>query len=63
MGTVALFAVLFAMGGTPSWEPWRAPETVIDELTRRAQDSAMGLITGLIDDLMRELGLGFLSPW
>ncbi|MFG1945038.1 protein kinase [Nonomuraea sp. NPDC048826] len=63
MGTIALFAVMYALGGTPSWEPWRAPETVIEELTTRAQDSAMGLITGLIDDLMRELGLGFLSPW
>ncbi|MFD2349188.1 serine/threonine-protein kinase [Nonomuraea ferruginea] len=63
MGTVALFAVMFALGGTPSWEPWRAPETVIEELTTRAHDSATGLITGLVDDLMRELGLGFLSPW
>ncbi|MGI5273833.1 serine/threonine-protein kinase [Nonomuraea sp. CA-218870] len=63
MGTVALFAVMYAVGGTPSWEPWRAPETVIEELTTRAQDGATGLITGLVDDLMRELGLGFLSPW
>jgi len=63
VGTLALFAVMFALGGTPSWEPWRAPATVIDELTSRAQDSAMGLMTGLVDDLLKELGLGFLSPW
>ncbi|MEU4577159.1 serine/threonine-protein kinase [Nonomuraea sp. NPDC023979] len=63
VGTLALFAVMFALGQDPSWEPWRAPETVINELTERAQDSAVGLITGLIGDLLKNLGLGFLSPW
>ncbi|MEV0585662.1 serine/threonine-protein kinase [Nonomuraea sp. NPDC050310] len=62
-GTAAVMVVMFAMGQEPSWEPWRAPETVIRELTRSARESTMGLITGLLDDLLRNLGLGFLSPW
>jgi hypothetical protein len=63
VGTAALLAVLFALGQPPTWAPWRAPETVIKELTRNAEQSTFGLITGLIDDLMRRVGLGFLSPW
>ncbi|WP_327089798.1 serine/threonine protein kinase [Nonomuraea sp. NBC_01738] len=62
-GTIALLAVMFALGQDPVWSPWRAPETVIRELTKNAQDSAFDLVTGLVDDLMRKLGLGFLSPW
>ncbi|WP_181612857.1 serine/threonine-protein kinase [Nonomuraea soli] len=62
-GTAALLAIMFALGQEPSWEPWRAPDQVIRELTRSARDSTVGLFTGLVDDLMKNLGLGFLSPW
>ncbi len=62
-GTGALFAVMFALGAETVWDPWRAPETVIRELTDSARHSATGLITGLFDDLLKDLNLGFLSPW
>jgi hypothetical protein len=62
-GTLALFAVMFALGAETAWEPWRPPKDVIDELTAGARNSATGLITGLVDDLLKELNLGFLSPW
>ncbi|WP_084960004.1 serine/threonine-protein kinase [Thermoactinospora rubra] len=62
-GTAAVIVVMFALGQEPTWEPWRAPSTVLKELTDNARDSATGLVTGMIDDLMRSLGLGFLSPW
>jgi hypothetical protein len=62
-GTIALFAVMFALGAETVWDPWRAPETVIKELTASARNSATGLITGLVDDLLKDLNLGFLSPW
>ena len=35
----------------------------INELTTSARHSATGLITGLVDDLLKNLNLGFLSPW
>ncbi|MEO3870458.1 serine/threonine-protein kinase [Nonomuraea sp. B12E4] len=63
VGTAALFAVLFAMGQDPSWEPWRAPQSVINDLATDARQSTVGLITGLIDSLLDGLGLGFLTPW
>ncbi|HUR07488.1 MAG TPA: serine/threonine-protein kinase [Nonomuraea sp.] len=63
VGTAALLAVMFALGQNPSWVPWRAPETVIHELTSQARHSTMGLITGLIDSLLNGVGMGFLSPW
>ncbi|MET7461587.1 serine/threonine-protein kinase [Nonomuraea sp. NPDC005501] len=63
VGTLTLVVAMFALGQETVWSPWRAPETVIRELTRNAQDSAMGLFTGLVDDLLRRVGLGFLSPW
>ncbi|MFG6195810.1 serine/threonine-protein kinase [Nonomuraea sp. JJY05] len=63
VGTAALFAVMFALGQDPSWYPWRAPKSVIDELANNAQQSTIGLITGLIDSLLSDLGLGFLTPW
>ncbi|WP_433516007.1 serine/threonine-protein kinase [Nonomuraea sp. CA-143628] len=63
VGTAAMFAVMFALGQTPTWAPWRAPETVINELTSDARRSTIGLITGLINDLLDGVGMGFLSPW
>jgi len=62
-GTIALFAVMFALGTETVWDPWRAPETVINELTASARNSATGLIAGLVNDLLKDLNLGFLSPW
>jgi serine/threonine protein kinase len=62
-GTIALFAVMFALGAETVWDPWRAPETVINELTASARNSATGLIAGLVNDLLKDLNLGFLSPW
>ncbi|MGI5287320.1 serine/threonine-protein kinase [Nonomuraea polychroma] len=63
MGTAALFAVMFALGQEPVWSPWRAPESVIDDLASEASQSTMGLITGLIGSLLDGLGLGFLTNW
>ncbi|KAB8193714.1 protein kinase [Nonomuraea phyllanthi] len=63
VGTAALFAVMFALGQDPVWYPWRAPEAVIDDLASDARQSTIGLITGLIDSLLGDLGLGFLTFW
>jgi serine/threonine protein kinase len=63
VGTCALFAVMFALSQNTVWEPWQPPDDVIKTLTRKAQDSAAGLITGLLDSLLTSLGLGFVSPW
>ncbi|MFC4112457.1 serine/threonine-protein kinase [Nonomuraea zeae] len=63
VGTAAMFAVMFALGQDPVWSPWRAPESVIDDLANDARQSTIGLITGLIDSLLDGLGLGFLTPW
>ncbi|TDB96251.1 serine/threonine protein kinase [Nonomuraea longispora] len=63
MGTAALFAVMFALGQEAVWAPWRAPETVIEDLASDARQTTVGLITGMIDSLLDGLGLGFLTPW
>ncbi|MEV0378474.1 serine/threonine-protein kinase [Nonomuraea sp. NPDC050643] len=63
VGTAALFAVMFALGQDTVWAPWRAPESVIDDLASDARQSTIGLITGLVGSLMDGLGLGFLNPW
>ncbi|TMR17965.1 serine/threonine protein kinase [Nonomuraea turkmeniaca] len=63
VGTAALFAVMFALGQEPVWSPWRAPESVINELASEARQSTVGLITGLIGSLLDGLGLGFLTNW
>jgi hypothetical protein len=63
VGTAALFAVMFAMGQDPVWAPWRAPESVINDLAGDAKQSTVGLITGLIGSLLDGLGLGFLTNW
>ncbi|RVX44321.1 serine/threonine protein kinase [Nonomuraea polychroma] len=63
VGTAALFAVMFALGQEPVWSPWRAPESVIDDLASEARQSTIGLITGLIGSLLDGLGLGFLTNW
>ncbi|TDD14840.1 serine/threonine-protein kinase [Nonomuraea diastatica] len=63
MGTAALFAVMFALGQDAVWTPWRAPETVIEDLASDARQTTVGLITGMVDSLLDGLGLGFLTPW
>ncbi|MER6947009.1 serine/threonine-protein kinase [Nonomuraea sp. NPDC000554] len=63
VGTAALLAVMFAMGQEPSWAPWQAPEKVIKQLTRDAEESTLGLITGMVGSLLNSVGLGWLSPW
>lgn len=62
VGTAALFAVMFAMGQNTVWAPWQPPNEVIKDLTRSAQDSAVGLITGLVGSLLESLGLSFFAP-
>ncbi|MGN9839083.1 serine/threonine-protein kinase [Nonomuraea sp. H19] len=63
VGTAALFAVMFALGQNPDWYPWQAPESVIKTLASEAEQSTIGLITGLIGSLLDDLGLGFLTNW
>ncbi|GAA3678673.1 hypothetical protein GCM10022224_048550 [Nonomuraea antimicrobica] len=63
VGTAALFAVMFALGQDPVWSPWRAPQSVINDLASDARQSTVGLIVGLIGSLLDGLGLGFLNPW
>ncbi|MEV4107045.1 serine/threonine-protein kinase [Nonomuraea sp. NPDC049695] len=63
VSTAALFAVMFALGQDAVWYPWRAPESVIDDLASDAKQSTIGLITGMIESLLSDLGLGFLTPW
>ncbi|MGW4792973.1 serine/threonine-protein kinase [Nonomuraea sp. NPDC004297] len=66
VGTAALFSVMFALGQDPTWAPWRAPESVINDLASDAKQSTIGLITGLIGSLLDGLGLGWLdrlNPW
>ncbi|GAA0921360.1 hypothetical protein GCM10009560_20110 [Nonomuraea longicatena] len=62
-GTVAVLALMLAFDQPTDWAPWRAPEKVIEDLSRDARESVIGLTTGLIGDLLKEVGLGFLSPW
>ncbi|WP_188191569.1 serine/threonine-protein kinase [Nonomuraea sp. SYSU D8015] len=63
VGTAALFAVMFALGQDAVWSPWRAPESVVNDLASDARQSTIGLISGLIGSLMNDLGLGFLTNW
>ncbi|MFG1704591.1 serine/threonine-protein kinase [Nonomuraea sp. M3C6] len=63
VGTAALFAVMFALGQDAVWSPWRAPESVINDLAGDAKQSTIGLISGLIGSLLDGLGLGFLTNW
>ncbi len=63
VGTLAFFAVVTAMSAVPSWIPWQAPSKAINALSDHARSSAMGLIGGLVRDLMDNLGLGFLAFW
>ncbi|MEU4830390.1 serine/threonine-protein kinase [Streptosporangium sp. NPDC023615] len=70
LGTLAFFAVMAALSVVPSFEPWQNPTDAVNELTREwrrsANEGAMGafdLVTGLVDDLMKSLGLGFLTFW
>ncbi|GAT67616.1 serine/threonine protein kinase [Planomonospora sphaerica] len=70
LGTLAFFTVMAALGMNPSFDPWRPPSVAVRELTEswkaQANESAMGvmdLIGGLVDDLLKSVGLGFLSFW
>jgi hypothetical protein len=67
LGTLAFFAVVAALGITPSFVPWDEPTDVVDKLTliwtEKAEMGVLDLIGGLVDDLMNSLGLGFLTFW
>ncbi|WP_440084529.1 protein kinase domain-containing protein [Streptosporangium sp. LJ11] len=70
LGTLAFFAVMTAFSVAPSFSPWQPPTEVVDDLTAQwrqsANEGAMGaldLVGGLFDDLMKSLGLGFLTFW
>ncbi|GII02726.1 serine/threonine-protein kinase [Planobispora takensis] len=70
LGTIAFFSVMAALSMFPSFAPWEPPSEVVDRLTtqwrEQANESAMGvtdLIGGLVDDLLNQLGLGFLTFW
>ncbi|MEU4541282.1 serine/threonine-protein kinase [Streptosporangium sp. NPDC023825] len=70
LGTLAFFAVMAAFSVVPSFSPWRDPTDVVDSLTAQwrqsANEGAMGafdLVGGLLDSLMKSLGLGFLTFW
>ncbi|MBG0832257.1 serine/threonine protein kinase [Planomonospora sp. ID67723] len=70
LGTIAFFTVMAALSMVPSFEPWAPPSKVVDKLTTQwqaqAHESAMGvmdLVGGLVDDLLKSVGLGFLSFW
>jgi serine/threonine protein kinase len=63
VGTLAFFALVSAMSALPSWVPWQAPSKAINTLSDHARSSAMGLMSGLVKDLMDNLGLGFLAFW
>jgi serine/threonine protein kinase len=70
LGLVAFFTVVTVLGTKASFAPWRPPSEVIDDLTaafrQRTDEASMGvvdLVTGLVNDLLGSLGLGFLSFW
>ncbi|GAA3839507.1 hypothetical protein GCM10022226_72280 [Sphaerisporangium flaviroseum] len=62
-GTLAFFVVVGSMSAVPSWIPWQAPSKAIATLSEHARSSATGLVGGLVEDLMNDLGLGFLAFW
>ncbi|WP_406312357.1 serine/threonine protein kinase [Streptosporangium sp. NBC_01639] len=68
LGTLAFFAVMATLGVEASFTPWDQPSDVVKQLTRQWQlqveNGKMGvidLVGGLVKDLMRSLGLGFLT--
>ncbi|WP_433244299.1 protein kinase domain-containing protein [Streptosporangium sp. CA-135522] len=68
LGTLAFFAVIAALQMKTSFAPWDRPTDVIDALTMQwnaqVENGKMGvidLVGGLVKDLMRSLGLGFLT--
>ncbi|GGK71081.1 hypothetical protein Sme01_26970 [Sphaerisporangium melleum] len=63
VGTVAFFVVVTAMSAVPSWIPWQPPSHAINALSEQARSTATGLIGGLVEDLLNNLGLGFLAFW
>ncbi|GIH24851.1 hypothetical protein Aph01nite_31610 [Acrocarpospora phusangensis] len=67
VGTLAFFLVMAAFSATAMWTPWRPPSVAIDaivaDLKQKGEDTVVNLIGGLVDDLMNQLGLGFLTFW
>ncbi|MEV0421566.1 serine/threonine-protein kinase [Streptosporangium canum] len=68
LGTLAFFSVMAALGMAPSFAPWDQPSDVVEAVKRewqtQVENGKMGvldLIGGLVKDLMRSLGLGFLT--
>ncbi|GAA1266917.1 hypothetical protein GCM10009677_19090 [Sphaerisporangium rubeum] len=59
VGTVAFLAAATALNTVPSWVPWRPPSDAITALGQSARDSAMGVIGGLLQDLLGRNGFGF----
>ncbi|MEO3808489.1 protein kinase [Sphaerisporangium sp. B11E5] len=59
VGTVAFLAVATALNTIPSWVPWRPPSDAITALGQSARESAMGVIGGLLQDLLGRNGFGF----
>jgi hypothetical protein len=63
VATIAFFAVMTALNSTASWLPWRPPSRVVNDLIEQGHDTAVGIVTGLIGDLMDRFGMGFLTFW
>ncbi|MFJ2030205.1 serine/threonine-protein kinase [Streptosporangium sp. NPDC087985] len=68
LGTLAFLSVMAVLGMAPSFAPWDQPSAVVKQLSREWQAQvengtmgALDLIGGLVKDLMRSLGLGFLT--
>ncbi|GAA0417686.1 hypothetical protein Acor_20420 [Acrocarpospora corrugata] len=67
VGTLAFFVVMTAISSAPSWAPWRPPseaiEAIVADLRQKGEDTVVNLVGGLIEDLMNQLGLGFITFW
>ncbi|GAA0992363.1 serine/threonine-protein kinase [Acrocarpospora macrocephala] len=67
VGTLAFFVIMAAISTAASWAPWRPPSVAIDaivsDLQQKGEDTVVNLIGGLVEDLMNQLGLGFITFW
>ncbi|MFF5212378.1 protein kinase [Streptosporangium sp. NPDC000396] len=70
LGTLAFFAVMAALGMTPSFAPWQKPSAAVHDLTERWQElgeegkmGAIDLISGLFGDLMDSFGRAVRKIW